>query len=348
MATKKALVLTAGGGRGAYHLGALAALDELGWLTPEAPPDYIAGTSIGSVHAAALAAGRSWRELYDHWLRAMRSDAVQEAVGPEPLRSLLHSFLHGDVTPDGEVVLGGGQGGPLQRWLEARSRDMVAFMMQTNHLYRAKWPEVVAGFAPGIDFDRINGPDAPALVVPAVDVRRGTVKVWCNRPWRDWQGAPQPATRFGPEHLAASASIQMVYQPGPVAEPDSGEVRHYWDGAVAEATPLDALLDVARGEALEIVVVLLSPWHRPGDEEIDLPERLYETFTPALDWMMLAPFRVALKRMADQGRPMPRIIAPSAGFWKRHMALDRVVEYKPAMHEALFRQAYADTMAQFT
>ena len=53
--TKKALVLSGGGGRGAYHIGVIEALVERGWMEDGKGPDIIAGTSIGAINAAALA-----------------------------------------------------------------------------------------------------------------------------------------------------------------------------------------------------------------------------------------------------------------------------------------------------
>src|SRR6266536_275066 len=55
--TKKALVLSGGGARGAYHIGAIEALIRQGWMQDGVGPDIIAGTSIGATNAAALASG---------------------------------------------------------------------------------------------------------------------------------------------------------------------------------------------------------------------------------------------------------------------------------------------------
>ena len=47
---RRALVLSGGGGRGAYHVGVLRFLEEHEW-----EPDIIVGTSIGAVSGAAIA-----------------------------------------------------------------------------------------------------------------------------------------------------------------------------------------------------------------------------------------------------------------------------------------------------
>jgi NTE family protein len=68
---KRALILSGGGGRGAYHCGVIEYLELIGWK-----PDILVGTSIGAINAAAVASGRTAGELKARWL-AMTSDRVQ-------------------------------------------------------------------------------------------------------------------------------------------------------------------------------------------------------------------------------------------------------------------------------
>lgn len=68
---KRALILSGGGGRGAYHCGVIEYLELIGWV-----PDILVGTSIGAINAAAIASGRTAQELKARWL-AMTSDRVQ-------------------------------------------------------------------------------------------------------------------------------------------------------------------------------------------------------------------------------------------------------------------------------
>ena len=60
-APKRALVLSGGGGRGAFQLGVLEHLEAIGWK-----PDIIVGTSIGSMNAAVYAVG-GIRQLQSMW-----------------------------------------------------------------------------------------------------------------------------------------------------------------------------------------------------------------------------------------------------------------------------------------
>ena len=67
----RALVLSGGGGRGAYHVGVLRFLEEHEWT-----PDVIVGTSIGAVNGAAIASGHTAHSLWALW-RRLTTDAVQ-------------------------------------------------------------------------------------------------------------------------------------------------------------------------------------------------------------------------------------------------------------------------------
>lgn len=70
---KNALVLSGGGGRGAYHVGVLKFLEEHEWY-----PHVVAGTSIGAVNGAAIASGHNANSLWALW-RRLQTDDVQKA-----------------------------------------------------------------------------------------------------------------------------------------------------------------------------------------------------------------------------------------------------------------------------
>ncbi len=70
----RALVLSGGGGRGAYHVGAFRFLEEHDWC-----PDIIVGTSIGAVNGAAIASGHDSRSLWALWQRLTTDDVQRRA-----------------------------------------------------------------------------------------------------------------------------------------------------------------------------------------------------------------------------------------------------------------------------
>ncbi len=84
---KRALVLSGGGGRGAYECGVYKYLEEVGL-----EPDILVGTSIGAITAAAIASGRSAAELEAAWLQT-RSRDIQRLLRLRPWRSIF------DTTP---------------------------------------------------------------------------------------------------------------------------------------------------------------------------------------------------------------------------------------------------------
>jgi NTE family protein len=76
--TKRALILSGGGGRGAYHCGVIEYLELIGWQ-----PDILVGTSIGAINAAAVASGHSasslkalWRNLKTEGVQRIRTDVL--------------------------------------------------------------------------------------------------------------------------------------------------------------------------------------------------------------------------------------------------------------------------------
>lgn len=74
---KRALVLSGGGGRGAYHVGVLRFLEEHEWS-----PDVVVGTSIGAVNGAAIASGHNARSLWALWQRLKTRDVQKPNLNP--------------------------------------------------------------------------------------------------------------------------------------------------------------------------------------------------------------------------------------------------------------------------
>jgi NTE family protein len=96
---QRALVLSGGGGRGAYACGVYKYLEEIGW-----EPDILVGTSIGAINAAAIASGRRAADLEQAWLNTRTRD-IQRFWRWRPWRSIydtspwyrtLHRFIDFD------------------------------------------------------------------------------------------------------------------------------------------------------------------------------------------------------------------------------------------------------------
>ncbi|MBI5567740.1 MAG: patatin-like phospholipase family protein [Chloroflexi bacterium] len=78
---KRALVLSGGGGRGAFQVGVIEQLESIGWK-----PDIIIGTSIGSMNAAVYAVGGLPRLQY-MW-ESIRTRDMQRVLRRPPWHSL--------------------------------------------------------------------------------------------------------------------------------------------------------------------------------------------------------------------------------------------------------------------
>ena len=96
---KRALVLSGGGGRGAYACGVYKYLEEIGWI-----PDILVGTSIGALNAAAIASGKSAADLERLWLETHTRDMQRfwrfrpwgSLYDTTPWRRTLHRFIDFD------------------------------------------------------------------------------------------------------------------------------------------------------------------------------------------------------------------------------------------------------------
>lgn len=78
----RALVLSGGGGRGAYECGVYRYLEEVGMV-----PDILVGTSIGAINAAAIASGKSAADLEQAW-QSTRTRDIQRFWRVRPWRAI--------------------------------------------------------------------------------------------------------------------------------------------------------------------------------------------------------------------------------------------------------------------
>lgn len=360
--TKKALVLSGGGGRGAYHIGVIEALVQAGWMPDGAGPDIIAGTSIGAINAAALASGLTVAQLKRRWL-AMHTEEVHQlsrdlpAVTRPLLRFLLRSVLTSDDHGGARDTLPEADRGLSAQGLFSRLATLFTAQPFRSLLDTTPWRSTLGQW---MDFERINRPGAPALLLAATELQSGALRVFCNRALNG-----RPADAIVLDHLMASSSIPIVY---PWTAIGDGK---YWDGAVLANTPLEPVIELAGEDDVDILVVMMTPWNADPDalrlETRQMPQDLVQALSLTLDWALLASYRVAfesiaqrnqlaeaaakLARAAEQlgdaglrlGGPTPRPIAPPTVIAPEHlMPLDWIIDYESANHEVLFAMGKAD------
>ncbi len=105
---KRALVLSGGGGRGAYQIGVLSYLDDIDWR-----PDILIGTSIGAVNATCLGSGLPLAALRDRWLHLETGDVQKMRADDVFIDNLVRGGKHVfDTSPLLETLQG-----HSERWL---------------------------------------------------------------------------------------------------------------------------------------------------------------------------------------------------------------------------------------
>lgn len=361
--TIRTLVLSGGGGRGAFHAGVYKYLcqhDKPGiseqhrapWI-----PDVIVGTSIGAVNGAAIAQGIRAEDLEKFWLSLRESDVQALPPGMGWMaRSAINWFLKRSIgaklkqiSPERAMSPKADDSWPpvpimpgwlAERWIGRWSNLLDTAPLRDTLQYRLKIDERKLAESP------------MTLLISATNIRTGEGVTFCNRNVvRRETGVTSTSLRSGitVKRIIASCSIPMVY---PWTQDDDGEL--YWDGALVANTPLGAAFDAVQDrpieEVMEVVVVMMNPWMETDNvapRQPRLPNDLGETITWALDWTMLASFRVSLKMLRafnklalmelKAGVPLTYrpvrdiIVAPD-----RFLPVERIIDYdEPASRELI-------------
>ncbi len=310
--TIRTLILSGGGGRGAFHAGVYKYLCQ-----PEKPgvdaahqgpwqPEVVVGTSIGAVNGAAIAQGVSGDALVDYWL-ALREHHV-EGIPPGMRRlsrwfaNFIYKRLLGvrlpQVPPHLATSPPAQESWPPLPLLPGRlSESLIGRwnnLLDTGPLRQTlieRW---------GIDEGKLAASET-TLLISATNVRTGELALFSNKDIvsrKTGQRRGDLRTGINVDRIIASCSIPLVY---PWTRDADNEV--YWDGAVVANTPLSPALDAVHerpiDEPMEAVVVLMTPWWEKGERaptrREHLPRDFGEAITWTLDWALLASFRMNLK-----------------------------------------------------
>lgn len=330
----RALILSGGGGRGGFHIGAYEyLLIQQGWK-----PDIVIGTSIGALNGALIAKGFSVQDLKDFWVgdpddpEKPNLHEVNHVEGlprrMKPIaRTVLRGFMRYVLQDRLKVARPSNVPAPNDGWtaLPETRTDEETGKTRTVHLI--KWINRIIGDSVSLldtgplketvsraleidlenDAELLGFRDDVLLMINTVNVKTGQHEIFSSQPVDPLK---MPASSFfstyddvqegiSLKHIMASASIPAVY---PWTQIDD---RFYWDGAFINNTPLGAVLDAAHtldpdgDRALEVACVLLSPWYDPSDEQQqgynELPKNYLDSLNFAIDWMLLSSFREQLK-----------------------------------------------------
>ncbi len=327
----RAIILSGGGGRGGFHVGALDYLyNQQGWT-----PDVVIGTSIGALNGSLIASGYSVAELKDFWLGndpekpnlhevnhveglSKRMKPIARAIERAIMRYVLQDRLkiaHPSNMPEpneGWTAL------PETRTDEETGKTRTVHLVKLiNRIFGDNISLLDTGplketlrRALGLDSEEddeiLQFREDILLMVNAVNVKTGQHEIFSSQPVDSLEMPRQSYfstyddVQFGItlEHIMASASIPAVYPWTQIGE------RYYWDGAFVNNTPIGAVLDAAHtldpngDRPMEVVCVLLSPWYEEGNGqrgEHVLPRNYLDAINFALDWMLLSSFREQLK-----------------------------------------------------
>ena len=337
MDTIRALVLSGGGGRGAFHAGVYKYL-----LQPEKAsvdsshqgawePQVVVGTSIGAVNGAAIAQGMSAGDLEQVWLSLEEQDVQGLPPGMRGLARWMSRRIFADIM-DARLPQVPAQEATspipkdywpplplLPRWLGERLIGHWINLLDTGPLRKSLFTKF------NLDEQKLAD-SAKALLIAATNVQTGERMMFSNREVyrRDTGEARRDvASGITADRILASCSIPLVYPW--TFDPETNAF--YWDGAVVANTPLGAALDVMRDVPVdvpaEVVVVLMTPWWQDPAETPGAARRMPDSFgdaiTWALDWALLASFRERLRLIEAYNRFAERERAEGKGPYRYRM-----------------------------
>lgn len=310
--TIRALVLSGGGGRGAFHAGVYKYLCEKNKQGVDAEhqdawsPDIVVGTSIGAVNGAAITQGITPDELIAFWLSLREHDIQGLPPGMGIMtRRLMNWFLKQSIgtrlpqlSRDKAMSPNASEFWPPVPFLPEKVGDWLIGRW-SNLLDTAPLKETLKTRLK-LDEKKIAQSEK-TLFISATNIRTGEAVNFCNRTViKEQTGEFRRDVRHGVtiERIIASCSIPLVY---PWTKDVDGTL--FWDGAIVANTPLGPAFDALRGRAIEepmeVVIVLLNPWWESGEtppsRAQEIPQDFGEAFTWTLDWGLLASFRISLK-----------------------------------------------------
>jgi NTE family protein len=316
-AVKRALILSGGGGRGAFHAGVYKYLMRNHKVNVDSDhtgawePQVIVGTSIGAVNGAAIAQGMSADELVEVWKSLEEKDIQGLPPGMRGIARWVAGALFKEVMdaqlpqimPEEATSPTPKEFWPplplLPRWAAEKLIGYWINLLDTGPLRQTLRTRF------RLDEKKLEESEK-GLLIAATKVQTGERVLFSNRPVKDPKRdhKDQPEDRpdvFTPitiERILASCSIPLVY-PWTF---DRGTNAFYWDGALVANTPLGPAIDMMGEDTIvpaEVVVVMMTPWWKSGEPVPEKAESEPQSFGDAitwmLDWMLLASFRENLK-----------------------------------------------------
>jgi len=230
--TKRGLVLSGGGARGAYQVGVLKAIADMHKKHAPNPFSVITGTSAGAINAVALAASANnfrlavkkvehlWHQLHVH--NIYRSGYTDLLYG---MGRIFFSLFNKGV----------GRHRPISLLDNSPLRELLQSVIQFRNIQK----RIDAGFL-------------DAVAVNATGYSSGeSVSFYQGRDdltsWRRHRRLGLPAN-LGVEHLMASSAIPMIFPPEWVSR------EYFGDGALRQLSPVSPALRLGANRIMVIGV----------------------------------------------------------------------------------------------
>jgi NTE family protein len=308
----RALILSGGGGRGAFHAGVYKYLMKSHKLNLDSnhtgvwDPQIIVGTSIGAVNGAAIAQGMSADALVEVWKSLEEKDiqglppgmrGIARWVAGAIFKELMDERLPQITSQEATSPTPKEFWPPLPllpRWVAERLIGYWINLLDTGPLRKTLFTRFELD-------EKQLAESEKALLIAATKVRTGERVLFSNRKVMDHKRGEHRRdvfTGITANRILASCSIPLVYPWTFDQETDS----IYWDGALVANTPLGAAIDMMGEDAsvpAEVVVVMMTPWWESSDpaptKAETEPKSFGDAITWMLDWMLLASFRENLK-----------------------------------------------------
>ena len=372
----RALILSGGGGRGAFHAGVYKYLMKNHKVNVDSShagawePQIIVGTSIGAVNGAAIAQGMSADHLVEVWKSLEEKDIQGLPPGMRGIarwtaRAIFKELMDAklpQVRPEEATSPVPREFWPplplLPRWIAERLIGYWINLLDTGPLRKT----LLTRF--GLEEEKLATSEK-ALLIAATKVRTGERVLFSNQEVIDQKrGEPRRDVFTGitVERILASCSIPLVYPWTFDEETDA----YYWDGALVANTPLGAAIDMMgedAGTPAEVVVVMMTPWWESGDlapaKTDSEPKSFGDAITWMLDWMLLASFRENLKmirafndlaaRERQESSPpyRYRLVTPVIVSPLEFLQVERIIDYDGVVSARLIEEGYKAAKTAF-
>ena len=315
-----AVVLSGGGARAAYQIGALRAVARIVGRTAQSPFGVITGTSAGAINAAAMAAHADhWRCGIAHALRLWRNivvGAVYEAelgtVSAYGMRWLASVLVGGRGPVEAASML---DNSPLRGLLE-RALDLAAVSA------------------------RIQAGQLHALAINATSYTSGHAVTFFDggasiAPWWRTRRRGERA-RITIDHLLASTAIPFIFPAVRIAQD------YYADGSMRQIAPLSPALHLGARRILIVAVGQFTGQRPAGDAPL---QPAYPSFAQvaghALTSIFLDNLGADLERMLQLNQALNRV-PPAVQLQHPELAHVDALLLAPSRDLGTLAVAYAD------